>query len=374
MRYHHVVAMIILSFCLQFSLPRSTNAAEENFADFVRQEQESFHSYIDEQERDYAAYVKEVREKWGEFLGSTKKVWVDYGNGKESRSRVDFEQGNIIVDVIVPKAEKSAEKSFEELAAQKIKTQLKRMVSDKWPTGENPLANQIEAAKGETLNTSNVDEFVKERIKERLEVTPQKVPEKDAEPQQVVSVRIPMVPEHLKIRADKYKPLVEKYCKKRNLDESVVYGLIHTESFFNPMARSHIPAYGLMQIVPASGGRDAYKRVFNKDKKPSAEFLYDPENNINLGTAYLNLTKDVYFKGIDNTTTAYLLTVAAYNTGPGNVAKAITGTTRLGPTVEKANSMSIKEVHSALRKKLPYKETQKYIQKVFSRSKLYRGM
>ena len=355
---------------LACALLATTAAAEETFDEFVKQEQAAFNSYLDEQERNYAAYVAEVRAKWGEFLGSTKKVWVDYGDQKESRARVDFEQGKVTIDVIVPKVEKN----FEELAAQKIKSQLKRMVSEKWPTGENPLADQVETTAGETLKSDNVDSFIEERLKQKLRVKPTPVPAKEAEPQQVVSVNIPMVPEHLKIRADKYKPLVDKYCEERKLDASVVYGLIHTESFFNPMARSHIPAFGLMQIVPASGGRDAYKYVYKEDKKPSAEYLYDPENNIKLGTAYMNLTKDVYFKGVEDKTTAYLLTVAAYNTGPGNVARAMTGTTRLRPTVEKANSMSIEAVHNTLRKKLPYKETQKYIQKVFSRSKLYRGM
>lgn len=370
MKFPYGFALMLLFCGVAVALTQTTAAAEETFDDFVKQQQAAFNSYLDEQERDYAAYVQEVRAKWGEFLGSTKKVWMDYGEKKESRARVDFEQGNVVIDVIVPKADKS----FEELASQKIKSQLKRIVSDKWPTGENPLANQVESVKGETLSDDNVDEFIKTRLKEKLKVKPIPVPDKDTEPQQVVSVKIPMVPEHLRIRADKYKPLVEKYSKARNLDSSIVYGLIHTESFFNPMARSHIPAFGLMQIVPASGGRDAYKHQFKEDKKPSAEFLYDPENNIKLGTAYMNLTKDVYFKGVKNNTTAYLLTVAAYNTGPGNVAKAITGTTRLTPTVEKANNMSTKQVHNALRKKLPYKETQKYIQKVFSRSKLYRGM
>ncbi|MGD9210990.1 MAG: murein transglycosylase domain-containing protein [Desulfobacteraceae bacterium] len=371
MEFRHVLALILLFCGTVIPLTQNTARAEESFSDFVKQERAAFHSYLDEQERDYAAYVEEVRAKWGEFLGSTKKVWVDYGDQKESRSVVDFEQGNVIIDVIVSK---KAEESFEELARQKIKSQLKRMVSDKWPTGENPLDKQVEASEGETLDSGNVDKFIKERLKDKLSVKPTPVPDKGDEPQQVVSVKIPMVPEHLRIRAEKYKTLVDKYCEKRNLSSSVVYGLIHTESYFNPMARSHIPAFGLMQIVPASGGRDAYKHVYKEDKKPSAEYLYDPENNINLGTAYLNLTKDVYFKGIENTTTAYLLTIAAYNTGPGNVAKAITGSTRLGPTIEKANGMSIEEVHKALRNKLPYKETQKYVQKVFSRSKLYRGM
>jgi membrane-bound lytic murein transglycosylase C len=370
MRYGYVLIWGILISVFPTLVSHFVEAEDKDFVNFVKQEQESFNSYLDEQERDYAAFVKEVRAKWGEFLGSTQKVWVDYGERKESRSRVDFEQGYIVVDTIVPKAEES----FKELASEKIKSQLRRMVSEKWPIGENPVKDQIETPSGETLNSTNVDKFVKENLKDKLKVQPTSVPDKDSKPQQMVSAKIKMVPEHLKIRAGKYKPLVDKYCKKRNLDQSVVYGLIHTESYFNPMARSHIPAFGLMQIVPTSGGRDAYKYVYKKDKKPSAEFLYDPENNINLGTAYLNLTKDVYFKGINDNTKAYLLTIAAYNTGAGNVARAITGSTRLRPTVEKANTMSIEEIHHTLREKLPYKETQKYIQKVFGRSKLYRAM
>lgn len=370
MKFRHILALVISISIFATLSPKPVKADDEDFADFVKQDQEAFTSYLDEQERDYAAYKKEVRAKWGEFLGSTRRVWVDYGNQKESRGRVDFEEGYIIVDAIVPKAEKN----FKELASEKIKSQLKRMVSDKWPTGKNPLEGQIEASEGKALDSSNVDEFIRQRLKAKLKVKQRSVPDKDSQPQQVVSAKIKMVPEHLRIRAVKYKPLVDKYCKERHLDPSVVYGLIHTESFFNPMARSHIPAYGLMQIVPASAGRDAYKLVFKEDKKPSAEFLYDPENNINLGTAYMDLTKNIYFKGIENTTTAYLLTIAAYNTGPGNVAKAITGSTKLSPTVQKANTMSIKEVHTALRNKLPYKETQKYVQKVFNRSKLYRAM
>jgi membrane-bound lytic murein transglycosylase C len=89
---------------------------------------------------------------------------------------------------------------------------------------------------------------------------------------------------------------------------------------------------------------------------------------------YLDLTKNVYFKGIENPTIAYLLTIAAYNTGAGNVARALTGKTKLKPAIKKANSMTTKDIHMALRKKLPHKETQDYIQRVFRRSKIYRGL
>ena len=364
------ILLAALPFFLSLAVIHSTFAADEDFQAFVKQEKEQFSSFIDEQEKDYAAYQEAVKAKWGEFVGSTKKVWVDYGSEKESRTQVDFESGKISLEVLIPKDEKNPRQA----AAEKIKRQLKRMMSDRWPTGKNPLADQVSVDGKNTLSSKNVDEFVRQRLRQKLEISSKLIPQKAAPPKRVVSVEVQMVPEHLKIRADRYKSIVLKYCKQQNIDPSIVFGVIHTESYFNPMARSHVPAYGLMQLVPVSGGRDAYKYVFKEDKKPSAKFLYNPENNINLGVGYLALTKNVYFAGIENPAIAYLLTIAAYNTGAGNVARALTGKTHLKTAVEKAKSMTTEDIHVALRKKLPYKETQDYVQRVFRRSKIYRGL
>ncbi len=364
------ILLAALSFLVSLAVIHPPFAADEDFQEYVKQEQEQFGSFIDEQEKDYAAYQEAVKAKWGGFTGSTKKVWVDYGSEKESRTQVDFKSGKISVEVLIPKDEKNPRKA----ATEKIKRQLKRMMSDRWPTGKNPLAGQVSVDGKTPLSPQNVDEFVRQRLKEKLKISSKLIPQKAAPPKRVVSVEVQMVPEHLKIRADRYKSIVLKYCKKRNIDPSIVFGVIHTESYFNPMARSHIPAYGLMQLVPVSGGRDAYKYVFKEDKKPSAKFLYNPENNINLGVGYLALTKNVYFRGIENPTIAYLLTVAAYNTGAGNVARALTGKMRLKAAVKKANSMTTKDIHTALREKLPHKETQDYVQRVFRRAKIYRGL
>jgi membrane-bound lytic murein transglycosylase C len=347
-----------------------TVMADQSFEDFKREEIKRFVSYVDEQEKDYNAYKQEVLAKWGEFIGSTKKVWVDYGDDKEIRSQVDFEKGKISVDILVPKSAPDPE----QVAREKIKKELKRMVSDKWPTGANPLAGQVQVEGSQTLNEKNVDTFVNDKLRQKMELSNRIITQEKEPPKQVVSVEFPMVPDHLKVRAEKYRPTILHYSRERHLDPTVVFGVIHTESAFNPMARSHVPAFGLMQIVPASGGRDAYRYVFKKDIKPTAKYLYNPENNINLGTAYLSLTKNRYFAGVKDETSAYLMTVAAYNTGAGNVARALTGKTSLKLAAEKANQMSAQEVYTALRRNLPYAETQAYVQHVFSRSKLYRGL
>jgi membrane-bound lytic murein transglycosylase C len=139
--------------------------------------------------------------------------------------------------------------------------------------------------------------------------------------------------------------------------------VIQTESYFNPLAKSHIPAYGLMQLVPKYGGRDAYRYVFKKDEAPTPQFLYVAENNLLLGTAYLYLLKDNYFYGIRDPRKQEYLMIAAYNGGVGRVIKRMLKR-------HKVPQMSQDEVYETLRKVMP-EETSDYLVKVTSRKKNY---
>ena len=349
------------------TVPSIANENDE-FKEFVEQQNQQFQSYMDEQERDYEKYKADIVAKWNEFKGSTKKEWMDYSSDKETRSHVDFEEGAVYIEVLVPVKEKEPKK----IAENKIKKQLERIVSNNWPTQKNPLADQIIVKKDEPLSKKNIEQFVEKKVQPEIRVEKETIKPKDQIERRKVTVKFDMVPNHIKIRAKEYEPFVVKYCQEYKLDPAIIFGIIHTESFFNPMARSHIPAFGLMQLVPKSGGRDAYRHVFGKDKVPSSNFLYNPENNIRLGIGYIDLTKNVYFSGVKNDVVGYLITVASYNTGPGNVSKAFTGKTRLKPAIQKISTMNPEQVHKILINKLPYKETQDYVQRVFTRSKLYR--
>jgi len=364
MKVKYYIITVIISFCFVFSVKASE---QEEFEKYLRQQNEEFASYLDEQERDFKKFKADIMQKWGEFVGSTQKEWVMYDNDKSSRSHVDFEKGTVTIDILLPVEEKEPVK----VAEKKIKKQLEQTLSKEWPTKKNPLANQILVEKKQPLSKENMEKFVQKELKQSIKIT-KLPPTKDKVKKQKVSVSFQLVPDHLKIRAEQYKPNVLKYTSKRNIDPSIVFGMIHTESCFNPMARSHIPAYGLMQIVPASGGIDAYQFVFNERKKPSPKLLYQPDFNIRLGVAYIDKIKNVYFKSVENETSAYLMTVAAYNTGIGNVSKAFTGKTSIAPATKIANTMTPKQVHRQLLDHLTYDEPKHYIQRVFGRSKMYR--
>jgi len=179
---------------------------------------------------------------------------------------------------------------------------------------------------------------------------------------QALFVDFRMTPNFESSQAKKYRPLVEKYAAQNNVSPSLVYAIIRTESNFNPFAVSPAPAYGMMQLVPASGGRAAYRRVSGRDEMPTREYLFDAANNIQLGTAYLGLLFQDQLDVVANPVSREYCVISAYNTGPSNVLRAF-ATDRVA-AVNRINAMQPPAVYDRLRRHLPYQETRRYLTKV----------
>lgn len=90
-----------------------------------------------------------------------------------------------------------------------------------------------------------------------------------------------------------------------DVEPALVAAVIHTESEFDPEARSSQNAYGLMQILPETAQTISRQSGIPDDYR-------DPETNIRLGTWYLGYLKERYAGG-------ERLTLAAYNAGEGTV-------------------------------------------------------
>lgn len=187
----------------------------------------------------------------------------------------------------------------------------------------------------------------------------------------VVSISMELVEDHLPKRAQQFKGMVSEHSATYSVDSPLVYAVMEQESAFNPAAQSWVPAYGLMQLVPKSGGRDAYRYVHKVDQIPTPDFLLDPNNNIQLGTGYLKLLMSTSFAKVTDPQCRMLCAIAAYNTGAGNVSRAINGTTNISKAIPTINTMSYDQLFEHLKVNLPHAETQDYIQKVTSKMQKY---
>ena len=189
----------------------------------------------------------------------------------------------------------------------------------------------------------------------------------------ILTYRVPFEENHFLILAARYAEPVAQAAKRHGLAPSLIYAVIETESAFNPRARSPVPAFGLMQLVPRTAGRDAWAFLHGVPHEPDSDTLYDPSVNIALGTAYLKLLSSQYLGAISDETSRTYATIAAYNTGAGNVAKAFDGTTRIATAAHLINTLSPGETLRRLTMQLPYEETRRYLTAVVAREARYRG-
>jgi membrane-bound lytic murein transglycosylase C len=120
-----------------------------------------------------------------------------------------------------------------------------------------------------------------------------------------------------------------------------------------------------MQLVPSSGGRDAYKRAKGSNEMPSKQYLFNAENNIELGVAYLNVLAFDELDEVTDPVSREYCVISAYNTGPGNVLRTFGGSSKnRGGALDRINGMAAPAVYDKLRSQLPYAETRQYLQKV----------
>lgn len=196
---------------------------------------------------------------------------------------------------------------------------------------------------------------------------------KKSTPKKVVNYKVKLPKNTLTSRAKKYKPYAEKESKRFNIEAPLVMAIMHSESAFRPSAKSFVPAYGLMQVVPSTAGHDVNKQIRKINKPMTADELYLAPLNVETGTAYLHILNHKYLKYIKNDESRLYCTIAAYNTGAGNVAKAFNQnhSTNIKKASVIINKMTPKQVYNKLIADLPYGETKNYLKKVNGRIALY---
>jgi membrane-bound lytic murein transglycosylase C len=315
-------------------------------------------------------FRKAIKDIWGEEEAEEPrpKVYVKYVDNYLSRASVDFDKGLVTVETLDP------ENPLERLKSAIVTTVLTpgdpRAVdlysAGEVKLGETPfLFGEVKDYDGKDIRWEwRASRFADALIARGVEVRSVKAAKGS---KTAWSVRFPMVQDHLQVRAAKYRDLVEEQARRFGVSRNLVFAVIKTESDFNPFAVSSAPAFGLMQIVPSSAGAEVHEYLNGGKGRPSKQFLFDPGNNIQYGTAYLHILADRYMKAIADPVSREYMTIAAYNTGPGNAMRVFSRDR--GAAGARINSMSPMEVYHKLKADLPYAETRRYLDKVLAAKK-----
>ena len=105
------------------------------------------------------------------------------------------------------------------------------------------------------------------------------------------------------IDRDGVEKMVREAAERHRVDPALVRAVIETESNWNPLARSHKGAMGLMQLIPTTAQRFGVNDAFN------------PKQNVDAAVRYLKTLLERYNGNLD-------LALAAYNAGEGAVDRA----------------------------------------------------
>ena len=106
-----------------------------------------------------------------------------------------------------------------------------------------------------------------------------------------------------------YDDLVQKYASRYGFDWRLVTAQMYQESRFNPEAKSHVGAKGLMQLMPRTA------------KEMGVENVNDPASSIRGGIKYMNWLRDRFDPRLPISDRLWF-TLAAYNAGAGHVHDA----------------------------------------------------
>ncbi|KOO13507.1 murein transglycosylase [Vibrio xuii] len=303
-----------------------------------------------------------IEKRWGrsEIKFAGKNNYVKYIDNYLSRSEVNFDKGLITIETVSPTDPKQ---------------HLKNAIITTLLTPDDPANVDLFSSKEIVLEGQPflyrqvVDQDKKpiqwswraNRFADYLIANKLKV--KDVDFKKAYYVEIPMVEEQFEIRSYKYADIVQRASRKYDIPEDLIYAIIKTESSFNPYAVSWANAYGLMQVVPKTAGKDVFKLVKKKSGQPTPEYLFNPENNIDTGTAYFYILKNRYLKDVNHPLSLEYSMISAYNGGTGGVLNTFNRNDRKR-AMRDLNSLQPNQVYWALTKKHPNAEARRYLEKV----------
>ncbi|MEA2018231.1 MAG: murein transglycosylase domain-containing protein [Campylobacterota bacterium] len=335
----------IISLVILIAIFDSTLLAQDNdMLQDISNLRAKYQGIIDDNRKFYKNTIEENRKfytgliskQWGKnnVKFSDKKSFTQYSKDLKQRETIDYKKGRVTLEILSDKRPtlKEFDKKYKKLSKQTISQNTKN----------DPLF------KNSKIDKTNNQQLNKKIIKQK-KFNNQDIKTKYVDNKTIYYIDVPLVSGYIKKLANHYMKDIKYYSKLYDIKPSYILAIIQTESSFNPNAVSYVPAFGLMQIVPNTAGKDVNRYLTGKKSKPTQNYLENPSNNIKMGTTYIKIIQSRYLKGVKNKENLYLCTSTAYNAGIGNLYKSFTGSkAKKTQTIRKINNSNADDIYNHL--------------------------
>jgi len=307
-----------------------------------------------------ASYHNQVIGLWGdtENAFSTNYRYVKYTNNYRSRSIIDFQQGSVRIETL-------EQQNSQQYLKQAIEYTLLAPEQPKYTDfyssygseikGTPFLYRQVKDNDGKLIKWHwRAARYASYLIKHKRE-------QRMVNGHSANAVTFALTANHTAIRSQRYQPQIKQSAQRYGIDTKIITAMIRVDSLFNPYALSNSGRIGLMQIS-TSIGEDVFHQQKKYPFKPQPNWLFNSQNNLDIGISYLNLLDKQYLSKINNSQSRYYATLASYIAGPQNMLQTFSKNKNEALSI--INGLSSYEVYQSLTNAQSRAEIQNYVYQV----------
>ncbi|MFT5806259.1 MAG: membrane-bound lytic murein transglycosylase C [Moritella dasanensis] len=305
-------------------------------------------------------YRSEVTNLWGDSSNafSSNYRYVKYTNDYRSRAIIDFEQSSVRVETL-------EQQNNQQYLKQAIEYTLLAPQQPKYTDFYNSYTSEIKGTPflyqqvkdndGKAMKWHwRASRYANYLIKhKRKQVT--------VNGNQITSVSFALSSNHTQIRQQRYQAQINQAAQRYKIDSNVITAMIQVDSLFNPYALNSHGRIGLMQIS-SSIGQDVFHQQKKYPFKPQPNWLFNTNNNLDIGSSYLNLLDKQYLKAINNPKSRYYAMLASYIAGPQNMLQTFSKNKKEALSI--INDLSSYEVYQSFTNSQSRADMKNYVSEV----------
>jgi len=314
-------------------------------------------------------YKQNISNKWPVIEISTPSKWVQYSSNYTSKKVIDFKKKKITVETIssnIKTAQENMEILYKEILSLDIKNAFKNDNFNKILYSKLKIVADIRTSNHaviyDLINNTKKDKIINEILLQEYEVV-------KLDTNNIYKSTYYLDKEFTLNKYIINKELINTYAIKNNIPKEILTAIIHTNTYFNPLAIDYKNIkYGLLQVNPKNIANKSYEIEFGHEKFITSKYLYDLNNNLNLASIYINDLYNNKFRDIKDINSKTYCTIIAYRLNE-NTIKDIFGKQ---DTIKKINALPSSKVFRKILKKLLFKKDKIYFSKIIIQIKKYK--